>query len=91
MTIAYSVKLQILFNMYIHISIDFFLFLFFSIGGTTGLDMPGSLVGFTDSHQKLLPSSPESQSYSKAFPPSFLEMKTSKSSQIYGDDYNQGK
>lgn len=58
-------------------------------GGTTGLDMPGSLVGFTDSHQKLLPSSPESQSYSKAFPPSFLEMKTSKSSQIYGDDYNQ--
>ena len=62
-----------------------------SIAGTTGLDMPGSLVGFTDSHQKLLPSSPESQSYSKAFPPSFLEMKTSKSSQIYGDDYNQGK
>ena len=51
--------------------------------------MPGSLVGFTDSNQKLLPASPE-QSYSKAFPPSNYEMKTSKSSQLYGDDYNQG-
>ena len=52
--------------------------------------MPGSLVGFTDSNQKLLPASPE-QTYSKAFPPSNYEMKTSKSSQLYGDDYNQGK
>ena len=61
-----------------------------SQSGNTGLDMPGSLVGFTDSNQKLLPASPE-QSYSKAFPPSNYEMKTSKSSQLYGDDYNQGK
>ena len=61
-----------------------------SQSGNTGLDMPGSLVGFTDSNQKLLPPSPEQRSYSKAFPPSILEMKTSKSSQIYGDDY-QGK
>ena len=89
MTNVYSIKLQILFTKFTYQSIYWFLFL--PIGGTTGLDMPGSLVGFTDSHQKLLPSSPESQSYSKAFPPSFLEMKTSKSSQIYGDDYNQGK
>ncbi len=57
--------------------------------GATGLEHAGSCsLGFNDSSQKLLPSSlavPSSprQNYNKAY----MEMKTSKSTQIYNEDY----
>ena len=56
-----------------------------SQGAGGAMEIPGSLVGFTDSHQKLLPSSPQ-QSYTKTYP-NVLEMKSTQSSKIYGGDY----